>query len=226
MESTFTPSDMIAMMNGGNNNWNNNPFIWLVFLYMFGNGGFGFGNNGTNNASTQGMVTRAELTDGFNNQNMQNDMRHVLQDINTSQFNNQAAINSLQDTVQNGNFGMQSALNAGFNSVTGAINQSSFNNQMGFCNTNNNISSLKYEMAQNSNELKTAMHMEGEATRALIQANTIQDLRDKLADKNLELQNAQNAIVNSNQTNSILSSLGRYVAYSGCGNTCGCNNNW
>lgn len=224
MESTFTPSDMIAMMNNGNNNWNNNPFIWLVFLYMFGNGGFGFGNNSTNNASTQGMVTRAELTDGFNNQNMQNDVRHVLQDINTSQFNTQAGINTVNSNIQNAMFGLQNSLNDGFNNLNNAINQNTFNNQMGFCNTNNNISSLKYEMAQNCNDLKNAMHFEGEATRAMIQNNLIQELRDKLADKNLELQNANNTIVNSNQTSSILSSLGRYVAYSGCGNTCGCNN--
>lgn len=224
MESTFTPSDMIAMMNNGNNNWNNNPFIWLVFLYMFGNGGFGFGNNSTNNASTQGMVTRAELTDGFNNQNMQNDVRHVLQDINTSQFNTQSGINTVNSNIQNAMFGLQNSLNDGFNNLNNAINQNTFNNQMGFCNTNNNISSLKYEMAQNCNDLKNAMHFEGEATRAMIQNNLIQELRDKLADKNLELQNANNTIVNSNQTSSILSSLGRYVAYSGCGNTCGCNN--
>jgi hypothetical protein len=32
-----------------------------------------------------------------------------------------------------------------------------------------------------------AIHAEGEATRALINANTMQELRDKLADKDREL---------------------------------------
>ena len=36
-------------------------------------------------------------------------------------------------------------------------------------------------MAQCCCDLKTSIHSEGEATRALIQANTIQELRDRLA---------------------------------------------
>ena len=43
---------------------------------------------------------------------------------------------------------------------------------------------------KNTCELKTAIHAEGEATRAMIANNQIQDLREKIADKDRELQTA------------------------------------
>jgi len=68
-------------------------------------------------------------------------------------------------------------------------------------------------------ELKTAIHAEGEATRALIQANTIQELRDKIADKDRELLatglSYGNTITANNTRDEILGKLGRYVPYVG-----------
>lgn len=67
-------------------------------------------------------------------------------------------------------------------------------------------------------ELKTAIHSEGEATRALIQNNTIQDLRDKIADKDRELLatglSYGNTITANNLEERILGKLGRYYPYS------------
>nr|DAQ17174.1 MAG TPA: hypothetical protein [Caudoviricetes sp.] len=50
---------MLAM-NGGMNNWMNNPFAYLMFLALFRNGGFGFGGDGAGTA-TQGIETQAQL---------------------------------------------------------------------------------------------------------------------------------------------------------------------
>jgi hypothetical protein len=47
-------------MNGGMNNWMNNPFAYLMFLALFRNGGFGFGGDGAGTA-TQGIETQAQL---------------------------------------------------------------------------------------------------------------------------------------------------------------------
>lgn len=51
---------MAAMMDGGMNNWMNNPFAYLMFLALFRNGGFGFGGDGAGTA-TQGIETQAQL---------------------------------------------------------------------------------------------------------------------------------------------------------------------
>ena len=55
---------------------------------------------------------------------------------------------------------------------------------------NRNIDAVRYEDAKNTCDITTAIHAEGEATRALINANTMQELRDKLADKDRELMTA------------------------------------
>lgn len=52
---------MAAMMNGGMNNWMNNPFAYLMFLALFRNGGFGFGDGNGASVATQGIETQAQL---------------------------------------------------------------------------------------------------------------------------------------------------------------------
>lgn len=85
-------------------------------------------------------------------------------------------------------------------------------------------------------DLKTAIHAEGEATRGLIQGNTIQDLRDRLAERDRDLAAANSQISQVSQTNTIVNAVrptpipayltcSPYFAYNynGCGcNSCGC----
>lgn len=52
---------MAAMMGGGMNNWMNNPFAYLMFLALFRNGGFGFGDGNCAGVATQGIETQAQL---------------------------------------------------------------------------------------------------------------------------------------------------------------------
>ena len=52
---------MAAMMGGGMNNWMNNPFAYLMFLALFRNGGFGFGDGHGAGIATQGIETQAQL---------------------------------------------------------------------------------------------------------------------------------------------------------------------
>ena len=98
--------------------------------------------------------------------------------------------------------------------------KSFYDNKIG--ETNRNIDSLKAENFKNTCEITTAIHAEGEATRALINANTMQELRDKL-------QNAQYQIDNMTQTQQLVGILRPFPtpAYITCSpytsaNTCGC----
>lgn len=52
---------MAAMMNGGMNNWMNNPFAYLMFLALLRNGGFGFGDGHGAGVATQGIEMQAQL---------------------------------------------------------------------------------------------------------------------------------------------------------------------
>lgn len=53
------PMAMAAMMNGGMNNWNNSPWMYLIFLALFGGNGFGFGNR-------NGQLQDAEIQSKLN----------------------------------------------------------------------------------------------------------------------------------------------------------------
>jgi hypothetical protein len=205
MSTGMSPADFAAMIgnnNGGMGGWFNNPFFYLMFMYLFGNGfGGGFGNN---NAASQGALTRAEMIDGFNNQTLQSDVKGVQNSL----------VDGFAGVAQNlccGFNGVEQTANSNANMLNQTLNRSIYENQMGINSINNNLCSLKYEMAQNCCDLKTAMHSEGETTRALITQNTIQDLRDKLAIKDNELQSAQITLANNAQTRTILDSLGKFV---------------
>ena len=220
MSEEMSPADVMALANSGNcgaNAWMNNPFMYLIWLAMFGNGGFCGWNNG--NASMQNSLTRAELTDGFNNQNVQNDLRSVQSSV-------AEGFAGVANNLCSGFGGVNSNINSNSNAITQAINTNTFQGQLNANGLSNAIGNLKYDMAQNCCDLKTVMHGEGEATRALITQNTIQDLRDKLADKDNELQSAQFTLANANQTQNILNTLGRYMPYQGMGAVYGCSNNW
>lgn len=204
-ENGFSSSDLLALMNnnGGMGNMWNNPFMYLIWLAMFGNGfgGFGFGNNA---AAAQGSLTRAELVDGFNNQTIQNDVRGIQSSLSEG-------FAGIAQNLCSGFANTNANANQNANMISQAINTNTFQNQLNTTGINNSINNLKYEMAQNCCELKTAMHAEGEETRDLIQSTVVQDLRDKLADKSSELQAAQITLANTAQTQNILNSLGKYV---------------
>lgn len=98
MDQNPSCGEMMALMNN-NNNWMNNPFMYLIWLAFFGQNGFGFGGN-NNNA---GQIAQ-------------------LQDTVNTNHNNDLAMQAIQG---NGSALHELAgnLNIGVNALTGAINQ-------------------------------------------------------------------------------------------------------
>ena len=152
----------IAAANGGMNNemWNN-PFIYLVWLAVLGNGGL-FGNRGAGDAAVQGAITRSDLFEGFNNQDVNGQLRGIT--------------NGLCD----GFYAINNSLKDGFYGTQANIKDCC-------CTTNRNIDAVRFDMSKGFCDVAGAIHAEGEATRALINANTMQALRDKLADKDRDI---------------------------------------
>ena len=168
----------IAAANGGMNNemWNN-PFIYLVWLAVLGGGGL-FGNRygAGNDPAVQGALTRSDLFEGFNNQDVNGQLRGIT--------------NGLCD----GFYAINNSLKDGFYGTQANIKDCC-------CTTNRNIDAVRFDMSKGFCEVSNAIHAEGEATRALINANTIQELRDRLEARDRDLltanfqlsQQAQNA---------------------------------
>lgn len=103
------------------------------------------------------------------------------------------------------------------------------------CETNRNIDSVRADAYKNTCDITTAIHAEGEATRALINANTMQELRDRLADRDRELMTANFQLSQQAQSASIIDALqptprpayltcSPYFSYGPSCGGCGCNN--
>ena len=158
-----------------NQMWNN-PFIYLVWLAVLGGGGL-FGNR---TAELQNAVTRSDLFEGFNNQDVNGQLRGITNGICDGFY----AINSgMKDGFYANNVGMKD----GFYGIQGALAENRFAQQNCCCETNRNIDAVRFEGAQNTCSITNAIHAEAEATRALINSNTMQALRDKLADKDRDI---------------------------------------
>lgn len=189
MGHDFSLAD-IAAMNGNNRGYDDgmgmaaiwqNPFIYLVWLAVLGRGGL-FGNDGAG-AALQGAVTRSDLFEGFNNQDVNAQLRGITNGICDGFY---AVNNSLKD----GFYGNQAAVKDGFYGTQSAIAESRFAAQQCCCETNRNIDAVRFENAKNTCDITSAIHNEGEATRALINQNTIQELRDRLEARDRELMTA------------------------------------
>lgn len=164
----------------------------IIFVLLFGTGsGFGFGGNGA-------VATQADIQRGFDTRTIVSKLDGITNGICDASYANANLINNVRfDTMQ------------GFNSVNQGIANLGYEQQNCCCTTNRNIDSLKYENAQNTCAIVNAIHADGEATRALMQANTVQELRDKLQERD-------NTISNFLQTQNILGNIGRYVVNPAC----------
>lgn len=135
----------------------------------------------------------------------------------------------------NGFNGVQRDMCTGFSAINSGIAENRFASQQCCCETNRNIDSVRYEASKNTCDITTAIHAEGEQTRALINANTMQALRDKLADRDRDLMTANFQLSQQAQNATLINELRpcarpAYITCSpyqasnsfGCGNSCGC----
>lgn len=201
-------------MFGGNGMW----VFFLFFLLAWGNGGWGgWGNRG------EQVATNAEVQRGFDNQSVMNKLNGLENGLCDGFY-------AMNTGMLNGFHGVDSALCSGFNSVIQNINQARFDSQQCCCETNRNIDAVRYENAKNTCDIVNAIKADGDATRALMTQNTIQELRD-------QLQAAQLQLGNISQTQTLVDQLRpcarpayitcspyQAVGYSFAGNGFGCNN--
>ena len=152
--------------------WMNNPFIYLVWMMMARM----FGGWGGENAGALAMgqyATQADIQRAFDT----NTITAKLDGITNGLSDGFYAVN----TGMLGGFnGIQRDLCVGFNGVNAGLAENRFASQQCCCETNRNIDNVRFENSKNTCDITNAIHAEGEATRALINANMVQDLRDRL----------------------------------------------
>ena len=189
----YSLADIRAATGANEDGWNGGGAWWIIilFLFMFGMGGGGWGwGNRSNDA-----LTRAEMQQGFDTQEITR------------------KLDGLSYGMCDGFYAQNTTMLNGFAGVTSAVRDAQFAAQQCCCETNRNIDAVRYDAQKNTCDITTAIHAEGEATRALIQKNEMQNLRDRL--QQMELREAMCGVV-------------RYpmaTTYTSGGNPfCGCNN--
>ena len=187
MDSNYSLADIRAATHDDDGYGGQGSWFWIVVLFLFM---FGFGRNGMwGNDANNGALTRAEMTDGFNNQSILN------------------KLNGIENGLCQGFYAQNNTALQGFSTIGNQIMQNQFAMKECCCETNLNIDAVRYENSKNTCEITTAIHNESEQTRALIQANTIQNLRDRLEAKNQELQTANFQLSQQAQNTTLINEL-------------------
>ena len=189
----YSLADIRAATGAEENGWGGGGAWWIIILFLFmfgmGGGGWGWGNRGND------ALTRAEMQQGFDTQEITR------------------KLDGLSYGMCDGFYAQNTTMLNGFAGVTASVRDAQFAAQQCCCETNRNIDSVRYDAQKNTCDITTAIHAEGEATRALIQKNEMQNLRDRL--QQMELREAMCGVV-------------RYpmaTTYTSGGNPfCGCNN--
>ena len=156
-----------ALMNG-NNNWNNSPWMYLIFLALFGGNGFGFGNRGNaiQDAEIQGQIQslRTQMSDNHNSDLLMSAIKGNNDALNTLGANLNCDFNQLQNAVCS----VRSAIeqvggNVGFSAerVINAVNMGDLNivQQMKdcCCQTQQNIIRMGYENQLGQKDIENSM---------------------------------------------------------------------
>ena len=186
MNEGLSAGDILALTKNNEEGMWNNPFIYLVWLAVLGNGGL-FGNRG--DAAVQGALTRSDLYEGFNTQEINGQLRGIT------------------NGICDGFYAVNSGMKDGFYGIQGALAENRFASQQCCCETNRNIDAVRYEGAQNTCAITNAIHAEGEATRALINANVMQELRDKLEARDRDVMVRDFQLSQLSQTASLVGEL-------------------
>ena len=214
-ETQMSNAELLALLNAQDDEgmgWNN-PFFYLIFIWlfaMFGGNGFGFGGFG-GGYGAYGAISNDFL---FSNLNAGQDAIRASQiatqnGIASATYDLSNQINAIGQTIGQGlcstTYELSSKIDAGRYDQALATQQLSRQISDSCCATNRNIDALANQVSMDTCAIKEAIFRDGEATRALINANTMQELRDKL-------NAAEMALSNSAQTSAIEQAIDAKVA--------------
>lgn len=208
----YSLSDLAAVTRDNDGNgWGSGWFLIVVlFLFMFG-----FGGNGWNRQGEFGQYATAasqqEILFGQQFGQINDRLTNIGNGICNLGYEMQGNI---------GQLGKEVALAQAGTNTTIMQTGSNIQSQIASCCCEQRLATanLSAQMDRQTCDITTAIHAEGEATRALMQANEIQALRDKVA--GLEMDNRLYGVVR--YPNGLTYNAGSSPF---CGCNSGCNGN-
>lgn len=192
----YSLSDLAAVTNRDDNAFGGNGAWWIIILFLFVFMGGGWG--GFNRQGEFGQYATAAS------------QQEILFGQQFGQLNDR--LNNIGNGICDSTFALNNSITNEGRNIQSQLAQCCCDNRLATAN-------LSAQMNQNTCDITTAIHAEGEATRALIQTNEIQALRDKVT--SLEMDNRMCGIVR--YPTSYTYTAGQ-SPFCGCNNGCGCNN--
>ncbi len=186
-ESMISASDAALLADRGDGMFGGSGAFWVFALLLLFGGG-GIGNRGP----APDVATKEFVQDSVNNQAVQGGIQQILLSSANNNYETAQLINGQTNALmQQNNTNLINAIQ-GFNSVVQTM-------QAGFGALGQQIAQLGYQMDQCCCSIKTQM------------------LQNRLDDANAALVAANGNISNYNQSQYILSQLGRFVAWTPSG---------
>jgi hypothetical protein len=229
----MSAADLAAVVGNGNNGFGDmESGWWLILLFLiFGNGwGNGCGGNGGGTGGLYPWMNQTEtINDGFRDQMLNSNItsiRDSIGDISTQLCNGFAGVEQGANARQIANmqtaFGMQTAMNQGFNSLGSQLAQCCCDNRLATCQTQNIIqseaSATRFADANNTRDiiqsqsngtqaiLDKLCQLELDGVKAQVEAKNdrIAELQRQLSEANLHAsQTAQNAFISQGFSNEV-----------------------
>lgn len=160
--------------------------------------------------------------------------RDILSGNNLIQRDILADTNLVQRDIMQGNYALDKSITGAGNNLAQAIAENRFAQQNCCCEVKRAIDGVNFNNAQNLAQIMATIKADGDETRKLIVANQMQDLRDRLADRDRDLQTAQFALSQQVQNQQIIGAVrpfpvpaypvGSPYGTNACNCTCGAYN--
>ena len=185
---TVSLSDIAAVTRGNDNDgWGNGGAWWIIilFLFVFMGGGF-WGNRNGDYGQYATAATQQEILFGQQFGQINDRFTNIGNGICNLGYEMQGGFGQLGKEVALG----QSNLNQAVMGTGNALSR-----QLGDCCCENRlaVANLGAQMDRQTCEITTAIKAEAAATRAMLQEDTIQRLRDQVAD--LRMDNRMQGVV-------------------------------
>lgn len=171
-------SDIAAVTRGTNDNdgWGGNGAWWIIILFLFAL--MGGGLNGWNRQGEYGQYATAasqqEILYGQQFGQLNDRLTNLGNGVCNLGYEMQGGIGQLGKEVALGQSNLQQTIMGTGNGIQRQIASCCCENRLATAN-------LSAQMDRQTCDITTAIHAEGEQTRAMMQANTIQQLRDKVS---------------------------------------------
>lgn len=196
-------ADAMSLANNGDFGGNGAWIFFLFFLLAWGGNGL-WGNRGVGEFGQYATAaSQQEILFGQQFQNIDNKLDRLGNGVADATF-------ALNNSIKDGNY-----------NVSGTVVGEGRALQMQLaeccCANKEATAQVRYDMANFNNAQITAIHAEGEATRAMLQQNKIESLQGQI--NNLQLQNAMCGVVRYPMATTYSSGANPFC---NCGQGCGC----